>query len=109
GQYRQPGGMWHSELLGMAGPPCSPSRRTAGGVNFSPAVESPPPEVRSPMPLFGAHMSVAGGCHNAVALARSHGCTALQIFTKNANQWAAKPLAGEDVRSFRDALRGSGV
>jgi endonuclease IV len=35
------------------------------------------------MPLFGAHMSIAGGCHNAVAEARRHGCGTVQIFTKN--------------------------
>jgi deoxyribonuclease-4 len=61
------------------------------------------------MPLFGAHMSVAGGCHNAVATARRHGCTALQIFTKNANQWSARGLTDDEVRAFRGALRGSGV
>jgi endonuclease IV len=33
------------------------------------------------MPLFGAHMSIAGGYHNAVLAARAHGCEALQLFT----------------------------
>jgi deoxyribonuclease-4 len=61
------------------------------------------------MPLFGAHMSVAGGYHNAVTAARDHDCTALQIFTKNSNQWAAKPLTEEDVRLFRRTLRQSKV
>jgi deoxyribonuclease-4 len=57
------------------------------------------------MPLFGAHMSIAGGYHNAVQAARDHDCEALQIFTKNSNQWAAKELTDEDVRLFRNALR----
>jgi endonuclease IV len=57
------------------------------------------------MPLFGAHMSVAGGYHNALIAARDHDCTALQLFTKNANQWAAKPLTDDDVRLFRRTLR----
>jgi endonuclease IV len=35
------------------------------------------------MPLFGAHMSIAGGLHHAVLSARAHGCPALQLFTKN--------------------------
>ncbi len=61
------------------------------------------------MPLFGAHMSAAGGCHNAAAAARAHGCGALQLFTKNANQWEAGELTDEAVRQFRGALRGSGV
>jgi deoxyribonuclease-4 len=57
------------------------------------------------MPLFGAHMSVAGGYHNALNAARDHGCDAVQLFTKNANQWAAKPLTDEDVRLFRRTQR----
>lgn len=61
------------------------------------------------MPLFGAHMSIAGGCHNAVAAARAHGCAALQLFTKNSNQWASRPLADEDVQAFRRSLRKSGI
>ena len=61
------------------------------------------------MPLFGAHMSIAGGYHNAVIAAREHGCEALQLFTKNSNQWAAKALTDADIRTFRRALRGSGI
>lgn len=61
------------------------------------------------MPLFGAHMSIAGGCHNAVAAARAHDCHALQLFTKNSNQWSARELTDDDVAAFRKALRGSGV
>lgn len=57
------------------------------------------------MPLFGAHMSVAGGLHNAVAASVAHGCDTVQIFTKNANQWVGKPLADDDVRTFRRALK----
>ena len=37
-------------------------------------------------------MSVAGGVSKAVDRAVVHGCEALQIFSKNANQWIAKPL-----------------
>src|SRR5262249_27318633 len=47
-------------------------------------------------------------CHNAVAAARRHGCRALQLFTKNANQWAARDLTEDEGRAFRRALRGSG-
>src|SRR5262249_13117785 len=61
------------------------------------------------MPLFGAHMSVAGGYHNAILAARDNGCQALQLFSKNANQWAAKELTAEEARLFRRTLRGSGV
>jgi deoxyribonuclease IV len=57
------------------------------------------------MPLFGAHMSVAGGCHKALLDAQAHGCQTVQIFTKNANQWLAKDLTDEEVRQFRRTLR----
>jgi deoxyribonuclease-4 len=33
------------------------------------------------------------------------GCDTLQIFTKNANQWAGKPLGEDEVREFRRAAR----
>jgi deoxyribonuclease-4 len=57
------------------------------------------------MPLFGAHLSVAGGLHNAVAAAVALRCDTLQIFTKNANTWAADPLTEGAVREFRRAAR----
>jgi deoxyribonuclease-4 len=61
------------------------------------------------MPLFGAHMSVAGGCHNALRLAREHQCDTVQLFTKNANQWNARPFTEEEVRLFRETLGESGL
>ena len=33
------------------------------------------------VPLFGAHMSVAGGLHNALLAAQKYDCPAVQIFT----------------------------
>lgn len=57
------------------------------------------------MPLFGAHMSIAGGCHHAVLAAEKYGCDTVQIFTKNANQWQAKDLTDDDVRTFRAERR----
>ena len=84
------------------------------------------------MPLFGAHMSIAGGLHKAVEAAvelemdtcqlftanpQSWGLTAspaaktalqsAQFLTKNANQWQGKPLSDEEVRTFRKAARES--
>jgi deoxyribonuclease-4 len=53
------------------------------------------------MPLFGAHMSVAGGLPRAVERAVVHRCDALQIFAKNANQWRGRPLPPEEIREFR--------
>jgi deoxyribonuclease IV len=54
--------------------------------------------------LLGAHMSIAGGLDKAVGRGVGVGCTALQIFTKNASQWKAKPLAEEDIARFKTAL-----
>lgn len=56
------------------------------------------------MPLLGAHMSIAGGYYKAVDAAGSFGMEVIQIFTKNNNQWAGKPIVDEDVQQFRDAL-----
>ena len=42
------------------------------------------------MPLFGAHMSIAGGYFRALEIARKYDCEALQVFTKNSNQWNAR-------------------
>ena len=58
---------------------------------------------------IGAHMSVAGGVSNAIARAQLHGCEALQIFTKNANQWLGKPLPEEEIRIFRERAEASGI
>ncbi len=57
------------------------------------------------MPLFGAHMSIAGGYHLALLAARDHGCTTVQLFTKAPNQWRAKPISPEEAKQFRRTLR----
>lgn len=54
-------------------------------------------------------MSVAGGVSRAVDRAELHGCEALQIFSKNANQWNAKPLDKAEVRRFRVRLEETGI
>jgi deoxyribonuclease-4 len=59
------------------------------------------------MPLFGAHLSIAGGLPNAIAAAVELECGTVQIFTKNASQWAAKPLAASEVDTFAKALKRS--
>lgn len=61
------------------------------------------------MPLFGAHMSVAGGLHNALLAAQKHDCRVVQLFTKNSNQWLARDLTDEEVRTFRRTLRQAGI
>jgi deoxyribonuclease IV len=54
-------------------------------------------------------MSVAGGLPRAVDRAVVHGCDALQIFTKNANQWRGRPLPPDEIRAFRARIRATGI
>lgn len=56
------------------------------------------------MPLLGSHLSIAGGYYKAADQAAALGMDTVQIFTKNNNQWAAKPLSDEDVKLFRDSV-----
>jgi deoxyribonuclease IV len=53
---------------------------------------------------IGAHMSIAGGVSRAVDRAVVHGCEAIQIFTKNASQWRAKPLDKAEITRFRKRI-----
>jgi deoxyribonuclease-4 len=57
------------------------------------------------MPHFGAHMSIAGGYHLALEAGKAHDCRAVQLFTKNSNQWRAKELTDGDVSFFQRTLK----
>lgn len=46
-------------------------------------------------------MSTAGGVDKAIDRGLSIGCTAIQIFVKNNNQWFGKPLSDEEIASFK--------
>ncbi|MBA3316179.1 MAG: deoxyribonuclease IV [Planctomycetota bacterium] len=61
------------------------------------------------MPLLGAHMSIAGGYHNAAEAAAALGMNTVQIFTKNNAQWKAKPITDEESRRFREAISAAGI
>ena len=54
--------------------------------------------------LLGAHVSIAGGTHEAPPRARAIGATAMQIFTKMANRWAERVCEGDECTAFTDAL-----
>ncbi len=54
-------------------------------------------------------MSVAGGLHTAFERADRVGCTAMQIFTKNSNQWNDPVISSDDVSKYRDAENKSKV
>src|SRR4051812_38975055 len=51
--------------------------------------------------MFGSHLSIAGGMHNALLTAEKLHCDTVQVFTKSQKQWAAKPLEPEDIKEFR--------
>jgi deoxyribonuclease-4 len=82
------------------------------------------------MPLFGAHMSIAGGLHKALNSAQALGMGTVQLFTgspqtwpvtplseggttfqsgklftRNASQWRARELGEQEVTLFRRTLR----
>ena len=61
------------------------------------------------MPLFGSHLSIAGGYHKAVHAAAGYGMQTVQIFTKNNNQWKGKPLTEADCEKFKQAIAETGL
>ena len=61
------------------------------------------------MPRLGAHMSIGGGLPRAVDRAKASRCDALQIFTKSAGQWRARPLPPEEVALFRRRVAETGI
>ena len=54
-------------------------------------------------------MSIAGGVHTAIERGESIGCTAIQMFVKNNNQWKGKRLADEEVAEFKTLLAQSHI
>ncbi len=53
---------------------------------------------------LGSHVSASGGVDKAIGRATALEMTAFQIFTKNANQWNAKPLDPLVIERFREGL-----
>lgn len=53
------------------------------------------------MPLLGAHQSIAGGYYRSVEWATASTCDCVQLFTKNNNQWAGKPITPDEAAKFR--------
>ncbi|MBN2571461.1 MAG: deoxyribonuclease IV [Ignavibacteriales bacterium] len=59
--------------------------------------------------LLGAHTSIAGGVSTAIDRANILGFNAIQIFTKNNNQWNAKPLTDIEINNFKSKLTKSNI
>jgi deoxyribonuclease-4 len=57
------------------------------------------------LPMFGSHLSIAGGLHNALLEAEKLGMTTAQIFTKNQQQWRCPPLADAAVLEWHSHRR----
>jgi deoxyribonuclease IV len=51
--------------------------------------------------MFGSHLSIAGGLHNAALAAEKYGMDTVQIFTKNQQQWRVKPLEDGPIGEWR--------
>lgn len=54
-------------------------------------------------------MSTAGGVHTAVERGMSIGCTTMQMFVKNNNQWRGKKLTEEDIATYKKLLQQSSI
>lgn len=54
-------------------------------------------------------MSIAGGLPRAVDRAAAARCQALQIFTKSAGQWRARPLPTVEIDTFRRRVEETGI
>lgn len=61
------------------------------------------------MHLLGAHMSIEKSHALAIDRAAAFDMTALQIFTKNASRWVAKPIDPAAAEAFRERLAGSDI
>lgn len=61
------------------------------------------------MKFVGAHVSIGGGVFNAPLNAKAVGANAFALFTKNQQQWSAKPIEPQDAQQFKTALEQSGI
>jgi len=55
-------------------------------------------------PLLGAHMSISGGIHQSLFRGKAAGCTVIQIFTRNPNQWVSKAISEWEIERFLNAV-----
>lgn len=69
-------------------------------------ITSPGRRTRAPAfaPLFGSHLSITGSMVNAIREAESLRMDTVQVFTKNQQQWKAKPLEPAMVNEWRAEL-----
>ena len=56
------------------------------------------------MKYIGAHVSASGGISNAILNAEAIGANAFALFTRNQRSWVSKPLAQDEIHTFRALL-----
>ena len=56
------------------------------------------------MSILGVHESISGGLEQAVLAASESGFDCVQLFSKNSNQWKAKPISAESAELFIKTL-----
>jgi deoxyribonuclease-4 len=59
--------------------------------------------------MLGAHVSIAGGLHNAPHNGKAGTCEVVQIFTRSRNQWGTRKILPREVDRFRRAQEETGV
>jgi len=59
-------------------------------------------------PLLGAHVSISGGVPEAPPRASRLSVNCFQIFTKNSNQWKARPFSDGEVSEFQSRVKEGG-
>jgi len=51
--------------------------------------------------MFGSHLSISGGMHNALLKAEEYGFDTVQVFTKNQQQWRCPPLEEQAIAQWK--------
>jgi deoxyribonuclease-4 len=59
--------------------------------------------------LLGAHVSISGGFNLAIERATSLGLNCMQIFVKSNRQWAARPLAQQEIVAYKQTKENSPI
>jgi len=59
--------------------------------------------------LLGAHLSTAGGLHNALQSARAYGFNVVALFVRSPRQWKAAPLSNDAVAVFKKTRKQCGI
>lgn len=59
--------------------------------------------------LVGAHMSTAGGVHNAPYEGEKIGANIFQLFTSNQRQWRTKKIEHEEAQLWEEAVKATGM